>query len=231
MSKKMSVATDAARAALAKIDLVTTDMADTHIQGILTRHPGATPADVIRYLGREYTSTVAVVGGAGGMIAAAPGIGLAGAVGYAAFDIGTFTTASALYAISVAEVHGVRLIEPERRRMLVMAVLAGNSGVGVVEQAAGRTGAHWGKVTVAAIPTAQLRAVNKVLGANFVTKYGTKQGILVLGKSIPAGFGGLIGAAGNAAMSRLTVKAAQQAFGPAPTTLPRFLEIGFPAAA
>ena len=223
---KLSVIKDSARAAISKIDAVTTDTADAHIAWVLSRHPGATPEQLIRLLGREYTATTALIGASTGAIAAAPGVGTGGAIGYAAFDIGSFTTASALYAISVAEVHGVRLLDPERRRMLVMAVLAGNSGVGIVEKAAGRTGGHWGKFCVGAIPASQLRSINKVLGTNFVTKYGTKQGILVLGKAVPAGFGALIGGAGNATFAGLTIKAAHQAFGPAPQMLPSYLDNG-----
>ncbi len=34
---------------------------------------------------------------------------------------------------------------------------------------------------------ATLRQINSVLGKNFVTKYGTKQGIIVLGRVAPFG--------------------------------------------
>ena len=213
----------AALKALEKIDGVTTDTVVKHIEWTMRRKPDATPEEVIRFLGREYTATVTTIGASTGAIAAAPGVGTAGALGYAAFDIGTFTTASALYALSVAEIHGVRLADPERRRMLVMAVLAGNSGVAVMEKAAGRTGAYWGKSVVAKIPMSQIRQVNKVLGANFVTKYGTKQGILVLGKVVPAGFGAAIGGTGNAVFARITIRAARGAFGQPPTLMPPHL--------
>lgn len=49
---------------------------------------------------------------------------------------------------------------------------------------------------------------------NFVTKYGTKQGVLVLGKVLPFGFGAAIGMTGNAAMSRMVVRTTRSAFGP-----------------
>jgi hypothetical protein len=49
------------------------------------------------------------------------------------------------------------------------------------------------------ISGAQLQQINRILGRNFVTKYGTKQGILVLGRVAPFGIGAGLGAAGNAA--------------------------------
>lgn len=223
MGKAVEKARASARAAIEKIDDISTERVVGHIQWVNRSDPQATPERTLRRLGREYTATVATIGAGTGAIAAAPGIGTGGAIGYAAFDIGSFTAASALYALSVAEVHNVRLAEPERRRMLVMAVLAGQSGVTAVEQVAQRTGAHWGKAVVAKIPRSQLKQINKVLGKHFVTKYGTKQGVLVLGKVLPAGFGAVIGGAGNAGFARLTIRAAQGAFGPAPAELPPHL--------
>ena len=65
---------------------------------------------------------------------------------------------------------------------LLLMILAGPDGVAVVEKVAGRAGAHQGRRLVGAIPIAGIQRINRLLGPNTVTKYGTKQGILVLGK-------------------------------------------------
>ncbi|WP_112276189.1 hypothetical protein [Lentzea terrae] len=70
------------------------------------------------------------------------------------------------------------------------------------------------------MPTATLKQINKVLGKNFITKYGTKQGIIVLGRAVPFGIGALIGGAANATVATLAVRAARRAFGPAPESWP-----------
>jgi hypothetical protein len=67
-----------------------------------------------------------------------------------------------------------------------------------------------------AVPIETVRRINGVLGQNFVTKYGTKQGIIVIGKMAPFGFGAAIGGTGNAVMARMAIKAARSAFGPPP---------------
>lgn len=64
-----------------------------------------------------------------------------------------------------------------------------------------------------------IHSANRVLGPRFITKYGTKQGLLVLGRQVPFGVGAVIGAGGNATLGRATVLAARNAFGPPPTTL------------
>ena len=122
--------------------------------------------------------------------------------------------------MAVADVHGVQIVDLERRRTLLMGVLMGNGGSRVVEKVAGRTGTHWAKSLVKAVPMAKIDAVNNVLGRRFITKYGTKQGVLVLGRDLPYGIGAVIGAGGNAALGWMTVSGARRAFGPAPQDWP-----------
>ena len=123
---------------------------------------------------------------------------------------------TALYVLCRAHLHGIPLHDIERRRTLVMGVMLGEAGAKSVEQVAERTGQHWARLIVSGIPQARINAVNKVLGKNFVTKYGTKQGIVVLGRVIPFGIGAVIGGAANAAFSQGIIKAANRAFGDAP---------------
>ncbi len=97
-----------------------------------------------------------------------------------------FLNAAVLYVLSRADLHGVPLHDIERRRTLVMAVMLGEAGAKSVERVAERTGQHWGRQLVKNIPQARIKAINDVLGGrHFVTKYGTKEGIIVLGRVIP----------------------------------------------
>ena len=59
-----------------------------------------------------------------------------------------------------------------------------------------------------------------MLGHNFVTKYGTKQEILIIGKQAPVAIGAAIGAGGNAFFGYGVVKSARRAFGRAPDQWP-----------
>ncbi|MDX5568192.1 hypothetical protein PYK79_39600 [Streptomyces sp. ID05-04B] len=99
-----------------------------------------------------------------------------------------------------------------------MGIMLGGSGSTTITKVAERTGQHWGRQVVAKVPVETLRQINKVLGRNFVTKYGTKQGIIVLGRVAPFGIGAVIGGGANAAMATLAVRAGRRAFGPPPTS-------------
>ncbi|MFE5566525.1 hypothetical protein ACFQ68_16185 [Amycolatopsis japonica] len=185
------------------------------------RNPDATPAEVVRALERMYVSALAGTGAAVGATAAAPAVGTGVALALSAGEAFSSLELSTLFVLSVAEVHGVQLDEIERRRTLVMGILLGQSGsTTIVGKAAERTGQHWARQLVSKVPTATLRQINKVLGKNFITKYGTKQGIIVLGRVAPFGIGAVIGGGANAAVASLAVRAARRAFGPAPKSWP-----------
>lgn len=182
------------------------------------RNPEATPGQVIRNLERMYVSALTGSGAAVGGAAAAPGVGTGISLALSAGEALTSLEMSALFALSIAEVHGVPIDEIERRRTIVMGVMLGGSGTATIAGVAERTGQHWGRQVVAKVPVETLRQINKVLGKNFVTKYGTKQGIIVLGRVAPFGIGAMIGGGANAAIGALAVRAARRAFGPPRTS-------------
>ncbi|MEV4622590.1 hypothetical protein AB0J74_28250 [Asanoa sp. NPDC049573] len=182
------------------------------------RNPEATPAEVIRNLERMYVSALAGTGAAVGGAAAAPGVGTGVALALSAGEALSSLELTALFALSVAEVHGVPIDEIERRRTIAMGIMLGGSAAETIGKVAERTGQHWGRQIVAKVPVETLRQINKILGKNFVTKYGTKQGIIVLGRVAPFGIGAVIGGGANAAVAAMAVKAARRAFGPAPAS-------------
>ncbi|MGW4170848.1 hypothetical protein ACWEGX_28520 [Streptomyces chartreusis] len=182
------------------------------------RNPEATPEQVIRSLERMYVSALTGTGAAVGGTAAAPGVGTGVALALSAGEALSSLELTALFALSVAEVHGVPIDEVERRRTIVMGIMLGGTGSTTITKIAERTGQHWGRQVVAKVPVETLRQINKILGKNFVTKYGTKQGIIVLGRVAPFGIGAVIGGGANAAMAALAVRAGRRAFGPPPTS-------------
>ncbi|TMR38317.1 hypothetical protein, partial [Actinomadura geliboluensis] len=174
------------------------------------RNPEASPAQVIRTLEKMYVSAVTGTGAAVGGTAAAPGVGTGVALALSAGETFSTLELSALFALSVAEVHGVPIDEIERRRTIVMGIMLGGGGSATISKVAERTGQHWGRQVVAKVPVETLRQINKILGKNFITKYGTKQGIIVLGRVAPFGIGAVIGGGANAAMASLTVRAGRR---------------------
>lgn len=197
-----------------------TPLAAGYVRRVRARRTSARPAEVLARLERDYLAAVTAAGTAAGAAAAAPAVGAVAAFGINLAEVGWFVDATVLYAMGVAHVYGVHIADPERRRTLLLAIVTGNGLSGGVGKAAGRVGPHLARQIVDSIPMYSIRALNGVLGRNFVTKYGTKQGVLVLGRELPLGIGATIGAAGNAGIGYATVRAARRIFGPPPDDWP-----------
>lgn len=177
-------------------------------------HPLDTPSQLERRVTKYYLATVASSGGAMGAAGTVPG----GGIPSAAVDVVAFTEVSVLYALTLAEIHGLHPEDYERRRLLVQTVLIGDSAITALNKGVGRSTSYWGAKIVNKIPMSAVTAANKVLGPRFITKYGTKQGILVLSKQIPLGLGIGVSATANYVVGRGIVGTARKVYGPAPAT-------------
>jgi hypothetical protein len=191
-----------------------------HVRRLRASRPDAPPAEIILALEKHFLVAVAGLGAAAGGPAAMPGVGTGISLALAGGEIVGVLDVTALFALAVAEVHGVEIVDMERRRTLVLAVVLGQSASGFVEKAAGRTGKYWGRNLVKAIPMPVIDGINSKLGPRFITKWGTKQGVLVLGREIPFGLGMGIGSIGNYLIGKGSIGAARRAFGPAPALWP-----------
>ena len=221
-------ARDQIRAALGKIDIqaavktglnkaleVQYPLAVENVARLRRVNPGKSPAELISYLNAIYLSAVTTTGAGAGAAAIVPNGWVQ--VPVAIVDLITFLEASILYTLSVAEIHGLDIEDVERRRFLVTSVLVGNTAAtAALEPLIGRTAPYWGKKIVQSIPMSAINKANSILGPRFVTKYGTKQGVLVLGKQIPLFIGVGIGAAGNHLFGWFVIKAAGKILGPPP---------------
>jgi hypothetical protein len=192
----------------------------SYLDRIRRRHPELSPADVVRQLERRYLTAVVGIGGASGAAAAVPGTGTAASLASGAAEVTAFVSATALYVLALAELHGVPVSDPEVRRALVVSVLVGETGIAALEGGEVIAEKHWAHVLARATPRDKVTVLNNYLARRMVRRLGTKQGALLLGRALPLGIGAAIGAGGNAALARSAIATARKAFGPAPRTFP-----------
>ncbi|MDQ1574115.1 MAG: hypothetical protein QOH44_1674 [Actinomycetota bacterium] len=201
-----------------------------HIRGIRKGKPGLAPADVIRILERRYLAAVTTGGALVGASSAIPAVGTVASVALSAAETAGFLEASALFAQSVTEVHGIALNDPERSRTLVMALILGGAGSELVEQLAGevvggaptRT-AFWGEMVTKNLPKSAVGGVAKRMRSYFIKRFAAREGANIIGRAIPFGIGAVIGGAGNNLLGRRVISSSRTAFGPAPAEFPLIL--------
>ena len=191
-----------------------------YLDRVRRRQPGLTPAEVVRQLEHRYLAAVVGIGGASGAAAAVPGAGTAASLASGAAEVTAFVSATAMYVLALAELHGVPVSDPEVRRALVVSVLVGETGIAALEGGAALAEKHWAHVLARATPRDKVTVVNRYLAGRFVRRLGARQGALLVGRALPLGIGAAVGAGGNAALARGAVATARKAFGPAPEKFP-----------
>lgn len=202
-----------------------------HIRSIRRRNPTANPAHLVTILERRYLAAVTSGGAAVGASAAIPGAGFGISLALSGAETAGFLEASALFAQSVTEVHGIAIEDPERARTLVMAMMLGSAGSDLVKQLAGQAAGtgptrsrFWGELVTKSLPKTVVGQIGSRVRKTFVRRFTARQSASVLGRAIPFGIGAVVGGAGNHLLGRRVVASSQSAFGPAPEQFPTALD-------
>lgn len=198
-----------------------------YLRRLQRKHPRADGPELARLIKRDYMVAVTGGGAAVGASAVVPGIGTAASLGLSAAATVGFLEASALYAQSLAELHGITTEDPDKARVMVMAILMGEEGSAMISalthQAAGRGVGPvkgWGSVFGNGKSSGAWGAIGAQVQKRFLRKILATQGASIIGRAIPFGLGAAVGGVGNRFLGRKVVESASLAFGPVPTTIP-----------
>ncbi|MFJ4999423.1 hypothetical protein ACIP5T_14790 [Microbacterium sp. NPDC088619] len=202
-----------------------------HIRSIRLRNPQASPEQIVRILERRYLAAVTTGGAAVGATAVVPGIGTGITLALSGVETVGFVESTALFAQSVAEVHGIAVSNPDRARALVMTLMLGKEGVALVGQLAGQASgrggtrsSYWGETVTKSLPRAAVGPLVDQLKTRFVKQFAAKGGASFIGKALPFGVGAAVGGAGNHILGRRVLTTSHHAFGAAPMDFPLELE-------
>lgn len=201
-----------------------------HLRSIRRRHPDASADELARILERRYLAAVTSGGAAVGATAVIPAIGTGITLALSGLETAGFLEATALYAQSMSELHGIAVEDPERARALVLTMMLGREGSDLVRQLAGQFGgggvtrtAYWGELVTSTLPSMVVGPLVDRLKNAFIRQFAVRGGASILARAIPFGVGAVIGGTGNNILGRRVVQNARLAFGPAPLVIPDVL--------
>jgi hypothetical protein len=201
-----------------------------HLRGIRRRNPTASPAEMAAILERRYLAAVTSGGAAVGATAVIPAIGTGVTLALSGLETAGFLEATALYAQSLGELHGIAIDDPERARALVLTMMLGREGSDLVRQLAGQvtgTGparsAYWGELVTSTLPALALGPLVDRLKSSFIRQFAVRGSAGIIGRAIPFGIGAVIGGAGNNIVGRRVVQNSRLAFGAPPPVVPAVL--------
>ena len=198
-----------------------------NLRRLRKRYPNATAYELSQRLERDFLNGVSGGGAAIGATAIIPGIGTVAALSISAAATVVFLEATALYAQSIAELHGVRLANPESAQVTVMAIILGEEGQAMLQGLTGHalgTGKTpmqaWGKTVSKNLPLSTVKTLVAPMQKMFLKKMAVKGSASVVGKALPFGIGAAVGGVGNYMMGKAVIASATRAFGPAPMMIP-----------
>jgi|GEM_PF-2239778 len=193
-----------------------------YVRRLRSKAPQATAEQLALLAERDYLRTVTGTGAAGGASAVIPGVGTLASLGISAGVTVLFLEASALYAQTMAELHGVAVEDPEHARALVMAVMLGDEAAGLLagvsEQiVSGKAPGTWGAAfAVATGRGGSFSGLAKELQARFLRHLARTQTAGLLGRAMPFGIGAAVGGISSRVLGRRVVRSARSAFAALP---------------
>ena len=205
-----------------------------NLRRLQKRYPHATAAQLAAKLERDYLFAVTGGGALVGGSAVIPGVGTVAALGLSAAATAGFLEATALFAASLAELHGVRMEDPERASTLVMAIMLGEEGTTLLSSLGGQAAGQgkgptqaWGTLfSQQRGPLIGFGSVREQIQRAFLRNILRRQGTALLGRALSFGVGAVVGGVGNRMMGRAVIENAREAFGPMPITIPGDLQSG-----
>lgn len=187
---------------------------DARVAKLRHDHPGATTADLVDLAGHRFRTEAGVSSSAVGASAAVPAIGTGTATALTVGQTTVFLSSAVLYVLTVAELHGIRVVDTQRRRALVLSALLGQEGAEAIQGQLGLSTLFWATQVLNSMPMNTVKAVNKHLTKRAAKATAARTGALALGRLVPFGIGAAIGWAGGRALATQVIEGTQAALAP-----------------
>lgn len=170
-----------------------------YVQKVEAKHAGKSVEEKQRVLDAHFKNLATGTGLGTGGLAAMPGIGTLLSLGGIAGESAVLLEACGLYALASAELHGVDISDPEKRRTIVLTVVSGASGNELV-QALTQDGALGSIKSLRGLKNASgrdLKVVNSSLGRIAFKQMRRRFGGAMVAKILQFGLGAVLGAKAN----------------------------------
>ncbi|MFV0257515.1 MAG: hypothetical protein ACK5PP_03575 [Acidimicrobiales bacterium] len=186
--------------------------------------PGLTLDQRVDAVSRRFSRELTRVGAVSGAAAAIPGVGTAVAASALGVDLAWFALRSTDLIMTIGALNGRTAAAPEERRAWVLSVLAfgeqaaDQAGLLLDDVAASSRGGERVASLLAGVAGGDVaaldavRRLNTTMASRVVTRFGTRKGLLGLGRLVPFGVGAAVGGGVNWALMRTISRQASKLF-------------------
>lgn len=187
-------------------------VAASFVRRLRERYPDRTPDQLDDLVAKRFRAMLTVTGAGVGGVAAMPGVGTVAAIAVSTGEGVVFAEACAFLVLAVAELHGIDMRDPEKRRIVVMGVLGGERGADIISHSLGQRGAQWSTIVMGGADNLLIRSVMQQVERSVRRKLAARLGTRWVGKLLPFGIGAVIGGISNYTLSRSVIDAAETVF-------------------
>lgn len=174
--------------------------------------PGDIRPDKIDALTRSFSRELGAAGAAAGAAAAAPGVGTMATLAATTAELGWFTARAGDLILTIAALHGRPDPTVDERRAWVLAVLIyGSSARDEFTSTINQASTGLDPVS-RRLPLTTLQTANRLMSRTLVRRYGTRRGLVALGRILPVGIGAAIGGSANFVAIRSLAQSADEFF-------------------
>ncbi|MDO4244062.1 MAG: hypothetical protein Q4C85_09970 [Actinomyces sp.] len=207
--------TSALERALDKAIAVPAGRIEERVARMRRERPGADTAELVELAASRFRTEAGMTSGAVGASAALPAVGTGTAAALTVGQTAVFMASAVTYVLTVAELQGLRVVDTERRRTLVLSALLGKEGSEAIQGSLGLTTLFWAAQSLAKMPLPTVKSINTQLAKRLAKRASVQGGALALGRLIPFGIGAAIGWSGGRALANQVIEGTHAALGPA----------------
>lgn len=192
-------------------------LAAKYVATLRAKHTSKDDDELVRHIEKRFLTMLTASGAGVGGAAVLPGVGTMAAVVLTAGEGIAFAEACAFLTLAVAEIRGVDMSDPDRRRTIALGVLGGEKGAEIIGKALGKQGAQWSTVLNGVAPDFVVDLANKQVRRWIKRRLAARMGGLWAGRLIPFGIGAVIGGVGNRTVAHSVIEAEREIFSQAPS--------------
>lgn len=189
---------------------------EENVAHLRRENPKAEVPELVDLAAARFRNEAGVTSGAVGASAALPAIGTGAAAALTVGQTAVFLGSAVKYVLTVAELQGLRVVDQDKRRALVLSALLGEEGAEAIQGSLGLTSLFWAAQHLAAMPIPTVKGINKQLTKRMAKRAAVRDGALAVGRLVPFGIGAAIGWTGGRALANQVIDGARAALGPAP---------------
>lgn len=191
-----------------------------YVHWLRRQNPQASPQQIQELMSKHFRNTATGTGAGVGAAAAVPGIGLVTGAAAIAGESVLFLDLAAFYTVASAYLRGEDIVDPERRRAIVLTTLMGSKGVAVVDALLGENAqAIPNKAMLSRFSGPGLAEANSVLTRIAMRSMNKRMRRAWFGKLLPLGLGAAAGIAANRKMTDIIITNVQGSLGSVPAQL------------